>query len=206
MVGQGFNGPRELNRQSNGGRFRSVRAIHCPLKKTGGPRLRRVFIGLRWDPADDYDDEDGSIDLDASAIIFDRYGQEMESVSFYNLRSDDGAVRHAGDNLTGDGEGDDEVIHIDLSRTDPSAAHLVFTVTSFQGQTFDEVDNAFARLVDEVRGVEICRYTLREQGPHTGVIMVTLSRGTDGWSLRAIGAACDGNTVDEISDFAARLL
>jgi tellurium resistance protein TerZ len=176
------------------------------LEKTGDPRLTRVFMGLGWDPVDDYEDEDGSIDLDASVIIFDRHGQEIESVTFYNLRSDDGAIRHAGDNLTGDGEGDDEMIHVDLSRVDPSAAHLVFTVTSFQGQTFDEVDNAFARLVDEVRSVEICRYTLREQGPHTGVIMVCLSRGPDGWSLRAIGAACDGYTVDEISEFASLLL
>lgn len=104
-------------------------------------------MGLGWDPADDYEDEGGSIDLDASVIIFDRHGQEIESATFYNLRSDDGAIRHAGGNLTGDSEGDDEVIHVDLSRLDPSAAHLVFTVTSFQGQTFDEEDNAFARLV-----------------------------------------------------------
>ena len=86
----------------------------------------------------DYDDEEGSIDLDASVIVFDRNGQELESVSFYNLASDDGSIQHAGDNLTGDGEGDDEIIHVDLGRISPEAAHLVFTVTSFQGQTFDE--------------------------------------------------------------------
>ena len=84
--------------------------------------------------------------------------------------------------MTGDGEGDDEIIHVDLGRISPEAAHLVFTVTSFQGQTFDEVDNAFSRLVDAVTGMELCRYTLRDQGPHTGVIMVCLSRTGSGWT------------------------
>ena len=170
------------------------------------PGLSRVFMGLGWDPVDDYDDEDGSIDLDASVIVFDRNGQELESVSFYNLTSEDGSIQHAGDNLTGDGEGDDEIIHVDLGRISPEAAHLVFTVTSFQGQTFDEVDNAFSRLVDAVTGMELCRYTLRDQGPHTGVIMVCLSRTGSGWTIKALGSACDGYTVDEISDFARHLL
>jgi len=176
------------------------------LEKPGAPRLTRVFMGLGWDPVDDYDDEEGSIDLDASVIVFDRNGQELESVSFYNLASDDGSIQHAGDNLTGDGEGDDEIIHVDLGRISPEAAHLVFTVTSFQGQTFDEVDNAFARLVDAVTGAELCRYTLTDQGPHTGVIMVCLSQKGGGWTFRALGSACDGYTVDEISDFARHLL
>lgn len=108
--------------------------------------------------------------------------------------------------MTGDGEGDDEIIHVDLGRISPEAAHLVFTVTSFQGQTFDEVDNAFSRLVDAVTGMELCRYTLRDQGPHTGVIMVCLSRTGSGWTIKALGSACDGYTVDEISDFARHLL
>jgi len=75
------------------------------LEKMGGPRLKQVCMGLGWDPADDYEGEDGSIDLDASVIIFERHKQEIESVTFYNLCSDDGAIRHAGDNLTGDGGG-----------------------------------------------------------------------------------------------------
>jgi stress response protein SCP2 len=176
------------------------------LEKPGAPRLTRVFMGLGWDPVDDYDDEEGEIDLDASVIVFDRNGQELESVSFYNLASYDGSIQHAGDNLTGDGEGDDEIIHVDLGRISREAAHLVFTVTSYQGQTFDEVDNAFARLVDAVTGAELCRYTLRDQGAYTAVIMVCLSRMRGGWTIKALGSACDGFTVDEVSDFARQLI
>ena len=186
--------------------FASVPEIGLEVGGVSGRIPCAGIMGLGWSPIEDYDDEDGSIDLDASVIIFDQHGEELESVSFYNLVSDDGSIRHAGDNLTGDGEGDDEVIHVDLTRINPAATHLVFTVTSFQGRTFDEVDNAFARLVDAVRGVELCRYTLREQGPHTGVIMVSLSRGAGGWTVRALGSACDGYTLDEISDFARHLI
>jgi tellurium resistance protein TerZ len=168
------------------------------------PGLSRVFMGLGWDPVKKSGflaglfGGDGSVDLDASVIVFDAGRNEIETVYFGNLSSTDGAVTHDGDNLTGDGDGDDEVIRVDLSRLDSRAAHLVFTVNSFQGQTFNEVDNAVARLVNETNGEEICSFTLKEQGPHTGVVMASLSRGGDGWTMKAHGTLANGRTVRDL--------
>jgi tellurium resistance protein TerZ len=168
------------------------------------PGLSRVFMGLGWDPVKKGGflgglfGGSGSIDLDASVIVFDAGRSEIETVFFRNLQSADGAIKHDGDNLTGDGDGDDEVIHVDLSRLDPRAAHLVFTVNSFRGQTFKEVDNAVARLVNETNGREICSFTLKEQGPHTGVVMASLSKGKDGWTMKAHGNPATGRTVQDL--------
>jgi tellurium resistance protein TerZ len=175
------------------------------------PGLTRVFMGLGWDPAKPASGGGffsrmlgggggggGSIDLDASVIVLDANKNEIDTVSFSRLTSKDGSIRHGGDNLTGDGDGDDEVIHVDLSRIDPRAAHLVFTVNSFRGQTFNEVDNAVARLVDETTDKEICSFTLREQGAHTGVIMASLSKGGDGWTMTAHGKPGQGRRVSDL--------
>lgn len=131
---------------------------------------------------------------------------ELYSVSFSSLRSRDGAIVHDGDNLTGEGDGDDEVIHVDLAKLPADAAHVVFTVNSFRGQTFDEVDNAVARLVDDTNNQEIATFTLREQGRHTGVIMAAMSKGSDGWSMKAIGTPASGRRVsDMLSDIRAAI-
>jgi tellurium resistance protein TerZ len=170
------------------------------------PGLTRVFMGLGWDPVKKggllgglFGGGGGSIDLDASVIVFDGAKAAIDTIYFGQLKSRDGSIRHAGDNLTGDGDGDDEVIHVDLSRLDPRAAHLVFTVNSFRGQTFKEVDNAVARLVDETNGREICSFTLKEQGAHTGVVMASLSKGSDGWTMKAHGAPATGRTVHDLA-------
>lgn len=171
------------------------------------PGLSRVFMGLGWDPVKKGGGflggifgggGGGAIDLDASVIVFDASKKDLETVHFRNLKSSNGAILHDGDNLTGDGDGDDEVIHVDLSRLDPRAAHLVFTVNSFRGQTFKEVDNAVARLVDETNGREICSFTLREQGSHTGAVMASLSKGPDGWIMKAHGIPATGRTVSDL--------
>ena len=171
------------------------------------PGLSRVFMGLGWDPIKKGGflgslfggGGGGAIDLDASVIVFDSAKKEIEAVYFRNLQSADGAIKHDGDNLTGEGDGDDEVIRVDLSRLDPRAAHLVFTVNSFRGQTFKEVDNAVARLVDETSGKEICSFTLKEQGSHTGVVMASLSKGSEGWTMKAHGIPATGRTVQDLT-------
>lgn len=179
------------------------------------PGLSRVFMGLGWDPVKKGGflralfgggGGGGSIDLDASVIVFDAGKNEINSIYFGKLRSEDGAITHDGDNLTGDGDGDDEVIHVDLSRLDPRAAHLVFTVNSFRGQTFKDVDNAVARLVDETNGLEICSFTLKEQGEHTGVIMASLSKGSDGWTMKSHGIPTTGRTVKALVSVAKSVI
>lgn len=169
--------------------------------------LRRVHMGLGWDPVENkptgffgklLGGGGGDIDLDASVVIFDGSRTPIDTVYFGKLNSSDGAIRHTGDNLTGEGEGDDESIKVDLEGLNPAAETLVFLVNSYRGQTFDEVANAFCRLVDDDSNKEICRYTLTEQGSHTGVVMAILSRNGGDWQMKAVGAPGTGRTVDQL--------
>lgn len=139
------------------------------------------------------------IDLDASAVLF--AGKDAQDVVFFqHLNSDDGSVRHTGDNRVGGAGqgGDDESIVVDLQRVPVHVDQIVFTVNSFTGQTFEEVDNAFCRLVDETTGQELARYTLTGGGRHTAQIMAKVRRSGTGWQMTAIGAPADGRTFQDL--------
>jgi tellurium resistance protein TerZ len=176
------------------------------LEKSSG--LTKVFMGCGWDPAQPKKKSffgrllgggaSEEIDLDASVIVFDENKQSIDLVWFQQLKSKDGSILHSGDNLTGEGEGDDETIYVDLASLDTRAKYLVFTVNSFRGQTFDEVDNAFARLVDDRSKSEICRYTLNEKGQHTGVVMASMEKTSAGWQMTAHGTTTNGRTAKEL--------
>lgn len=112
-----------------------------------------------------------------------------------HLASDDGSVRHTGDNLTG---GDDESIVVDLTRVPARVDQIVFTVNSFTGQTFAEVQNAFCRLVDETTGTGLAHYTLTGGGRHTAQIMAKVRRGAGGWEMKAIGEPASGRTFQDL--------
>src|SRR4030095_2715769 len=114
------------------------------LVKTGAPPLVRVRMGLGWDPAT----YGRNIDLDASCILYDDRGKDVDKVWFMSKKGARGAVRHSGDNLTGQGQGDDELIFVDLAALPPNVRTLVFTVNSFQGQAFTEVREAYCTLLD----------------------------------------------------------
>ena len=179
------------------------------LEKAGSG-LAKVRMGLGWDPVKKkggllsglLGGGGGDIDLDASCIVFDGNRNETDIVWFSQLKSKDGSIVHTGDNLTGEGEGDDEVIMVDIARLPTQATHLVFLVNSFRGQTFDEVENAFCRVVDDNSGQELCRYTLAEKGRHTGVVMGVLSRTGSNWSFKAIGAPATGRTAKDMAQAA----
>jgi len=175
------------------------------LTKTGAPSLSHVTMGLGWDPARRGKD----IDLDASVITYDRNGRQLEAVWFGHLMHYGGAIRHSGDNLTGDGDGDgdDEQIQIDLSAIPPDVAHLVFTINSYRGQNFTEVKNAFCRLVDARTGAELVRFNLTESEKQTGVIMAVISRGQGGsWVMTAVGRFAKGRTVRDMYGVGAQVL
>ena len=173
------------------------------LVKSGAPPLTRVRMGLGWDPAQG----SKNIDLDASVIAFDNAGRKLEIVWFLSLKGFSGAIVHTGDNVTGQGEGDDEQIQVDLSRLPDKVSALVFTINSFRGQKFTQVSRAFCRLVDDLTGEELARYDLSDSQPQTGVIMSVLSRGPGNiWEMRAVGEFHDGKTVKALVDPAARLL
>jgi tellurium resistance protein TerZ len=171
------------------------------LTKAGGGTLSKVRMGLGWDAMRKkglFGSRAQSIDLDASALLFDASGGLVDQVWFQQLRSKDGSVQHTGDNLTGAGEGDDESIKVDLSQVPPTVATIVFTVNSFTGQDFSQIENAFCRLVDESNESEIARYDLTGTGSHTAQIMAKVARDGDGWSMTAIGNAASGRTFRDL--------
>ncbi len=162
------------------------------------PNLTAVSVGLGWDVRTTTGTD---FDLDASAIATGadkKVVSDQHFVFFNNLKSPDGAIEHIGDNRTGEGEGDDEVINVDLQGVPANVVQLVFTVNSFTGQDFSQIANAFCRLVDEGTGEEIARYDLSGAGQHNAQIMAKVARDGQGWSMTAIGATATGRTFQHL--------
>lgn len=171
------------------------------LTKSSGGTLTRVRMGLGWDAAKKkgfFGKRDQEIDLDASGLLFDGSGQLVDVVWFNQLGSKDGSVVHTGDNRTGAGDGDDESIVVELTQVPANVATIVFTVNSFTGQDFSQIESAFCRLVDETDGTEIARYELTGSGTHNAQVMAKVSRDGAGWSMTAIGAPTSGRTFDQL--------
>ncbi|MCI4066020.1 TerD family protein [Micromonospora sp. R77] len=171
------------------------------LTKAGGGTLTRVRMGLGWDAAPKkglFGMRKQTIDLDASCLLFNARGELVDQVWFRQLKSRDGAVQHTGDNLTGVGDGDDESIKVDLSRLSPEVQTLIFTVNSFTGQDFSQIENAFCRLIDESTEREVARYDLTGSGRHTAQVMAKVAREQQTWLMTAIGAAASGRTFRDL--------
>lgn len=183
------------------------------LEKTSGG-LTRVFMGLGWDAAKAkggffgklFGAEPESIDLDASCLLLDEKKNIVDTVWFRQLKSRDGSVVHSGDNLTGDGDGDDEVISVDLTKLPSKVKHLVFVISSFRGQTFDKIDQASCRLVDQTTNTELASYTLSGKNPYTAQVMVQVYKENGIWTMQAIGESTNGRTVNDFADFAKNLV
>ncbi|PSM42254.1 stress-induced protein [Streptomyces dioscori] len=162
------------------------------LTKGGSPFLSQVKMGLGWEPA--YRGKD--IDLDASVIAYGPQRNHIDSCYFGKLSIVNGAIKHSGDNLTGEGGGDDEVIVVDLGRLPQEVTGLVFTVNSFSGQKFTEVAKAYCRLLDAATGEELVRFDLTTAEPQTGVMMAKLIKQFSGeWEMTALGNFVKSRTV-----------
>ncbi|WP_089100877.1 TerD family protein [Streptomyces hyaluromycini] len=162
------------------------------LVKGGRPLLSQVKMGLGWEPA--FRGKD--IDLDASVIAYGPQRDHVDSCYFGKLSILGGAIKHSGDNLTGEGGGDDEVIVVDLGRIPPEVTGLVFTVNSFSGQKFTEVAKAYCRLLDAATGEELVRFDLTSAEAQTGVMMAKLVRQFTGeWDMTAMGSFVKARTV-----------
>ncbi|MBJ7905775.1 TerD family protein [Streptomyces sp. DSM 110735] len=173
------------------------------LVKGGTPLLSRVQMGLGWEPA--YRGKD--IDLDASVIAYGPQRNVVDACYFGKLSILNGAIKHSGDNLTGEGGGDDEVITVDLGRIPQEVTGLVFTVNSFSGQKFTEVAKAYCRLIDPVTGDELVRFDLTSAEPQTGVLMAKFVRQYSGeWDMTALGDFVKARTVKNMMDPGARAL
>ncbi|WP_172638768.1 TerD family protein [Streptomyces tailanensis] len=173
------------------------------LVKGGRPLLSQVKMGLGWEPA--YRGKD--IDLDASVIAYGPQRNHIDSCYFGKLQIVSGAIRHSGDNLTGEGGGDDEVITVDLGRLPQEVTGLVFTVNSFSGQKFTEVAKAYCRLLDAATGEELVRFDLTNAEPQTGVMMAKLIKQFSGeWEMTAMGDFVKSRTVRGMVKPAAQAL
>lgn len=169
------------------------------------PTLNHLMFGLGWDPIKKkrflgglFGGGSGSIDLDASCILLDAKGNQIDVVFFGNLKSTCKSVVHSGDNLTGEGDGDDETILVELNKLPSNTEYLAFIVNSFRGQTFNEVENAFCRVVDQSTRKELVNYKLTEQGSHTGIVIASLRRNNGQWDFTAHGVPCTGRTIQDM--------
>ncbi|MEU4599112.1 TerD family protein [Nocardia sp. NPDC023988] len=175
-----------------------------------GTALTFVKMGLGWDPVRTrgmFGNRTVDIDLDASVCLF--ADQNLVDVAYYGqLSSKDGSVRHQGDNLTGEGEGDDEMILVDLTRIPAHISTLLFIVTSYKGHTFEQVQNAFCRLIDGTTNGELARYTLAGGMPFTAMAMAKVYRSGGDWKMQALGegfqAKHPGEAVPQLGRFLGR--
>ena len=165
---------------------------------TGNPSLKRLMVGLGWD-TNRYDGG-ADFDLDAAAFLLGPDGKvpvDADFVFYGNLKHVSGAVAHMGDNLTGEGDGDDEQILVDLTLVPANIERIAFTVTIYEAeqrrQNFGQVSNSFIRIVDEEKNQEIIHYDLGEDfSIETAVVVGELYRHNGEWKFNAIGSGFQG--------------
>ena len=185
------------------------------LKKSDGQALSRIRIGLGWDPVEQkkgglfgsiFGGSAPDIDCDASVIVCKggRLSGKDDVVYFGNLKHSSGAIRHTGDNLTGEGDGDDEQILVDLTAVPADYDKLVFVVNIYdcesRKQDFGMIANAFIRICDERTGEEFCRYNLSESyAGMTAMIFGEIYRYNGEWKFNAIGQGTKDKGLNELA-------
>ena len=184
------------------------------LKKSDGQALSRIRIGLGWDPVEQkkgglfgsiFGGSAPDIDCDASVIVCKggRLSGKGDVVYFGNLKHSSGAIVHTGDNLTGDGDGDDEQILVDLTAVPAVYDKLVFVVNIYdcksRKQDFGMIANAFIRICDERTGEEFCRYNLSESyAGMTAMIFGEIYRYNGEWKFNAIGQGTKDISLNQV--------
>jgi tellurium resistance protein TerZ len=162
------------------------------LAKEAGPSLGLVRMGLGWDAIKKkgflgFGGGQVAVDLDANALLFDAGGNLVDAVWFRQLQSKDGSIRHS----------DDETIEVDLARLPASVVTVIFSVNNYTGQDFSQIENAYCRLVNLQGEKEIARYNLSAQGGHSAMILASLKRQGNDWTMTAIGATSRGRTYND---------
>jgi len=155
-------------------------------------QLDVITVGLGWDT------DDGACDLDVSAVLL-RDNVEIETVFFGNLESIKHGITHSGDNLTGEGDGDDEQIICNLLSIGPEVNQVVFVINVYEKNfTFENVSEPYCRVFDNATQSELCRYELRDAGNQKGLIIGKLRREAgDRWGFHAMGIPCKGRTYKD---------
>ncbi|MDQ0272013.1 TerD family protein [Cytobacillus purgationiresistens] len=183
----------------------------------GNPGLSKILVGLGWDPVQTksgggilsslFGGGGGpNIDCDASVIMLgenDKLKNNKDVVYFGNLKSNDGSIQHTGDNLTGDGDGDDEQILIDLNKIPTTIQKLVFIVNIYdcvkRKQHFGMIENAFIRIVNSANNQEIIHFNLTENySGKTSLVVGEIYRNGDDWKFAAVGTGTTAPGLSEI--------
>ncbi|EST30814.1 MULTISPECIES: TerD family protein [Streptomyces] len=170
------------------------------------PGLTAVLIGLGWDARST---TGADFDLDASALLVNAAGKvpsDQHFIFYNNLKSPDGSVEHTGDNLTGEGEGDDESLKVNLAGVPADVDKIVFPVSIHEaesrGQSFGQVRNAFIRVVNQDGGAELARYDLTEDAStETAMVFGELYRNGAEWKFRAVGQGYASGLSGIATDF-----
>ena len=170
------------------------------------PNLTAVTVGLGWDvrttTGTDFDLDASALGLgESKKILSDQY-----FIFFNNLASPDGSITHKGDNLTGEGEGDDEQVSVNLATVPAEIASIVFPVSIYdgdsRGQSFGQVRNAFIRVVNDADGAELARYDLSEDAStETAMVFGELYRNGAEWKFRAVGQGYASGLAGIARDF-----
>jgi tellurium resistance protein TerD len=174
------------------------------------PSLSSLVLGLGWDLRTTTGSD---FDLDASALVVGADGKVLSNshfVFFNNKRTPDGAVEHSGDNLTGEGEGDDEAITVNVTALPPEVDKVIVVASIYdadtRGQTFGQVRNAYVRVIDQSNGSELARYDLSEDAAtETAMVFGEMYRNADEWKFRAVGQGYASGLAGIAQDFGVSL-
>lgn len=167
------------------------------VKEVPQAQIKQVTLGLGWDAAV----EGKSIDLDANATMLRADGSVADVVFFNHQKSDDGSTYSTGDDLTGQNsvDGDDEQIIVDLEKVSADVKEIVFSVSSYSGQSFSEIKRAYTRLVDTTDRKNIELANIELNGTSTGIISSKLVREGDSWKFVAINKELTAKTVNDVN-------
>ena len=173
----------------------------------GNKSLKKILVGLGWDT----NKYDGGYDFDLDAAAFccgddDKVHEDLDFIFYNNLKHETGAIEHLGDNLTGEGEGDDEQILVDLSLIPSRITKINFTVTLHEaderGQNFGQVSNAYVRVVNQENDEELLRYDLGEDfSVETAIVVAQLYKYNGEWKFNAIGSGFSGGLAALCKNF-----
>ena len=164
----------------------------------GNPGLKNIVVGLGWDT----NKYDGGFDFDLDSAAFllgenDKVNSDSDFIFYNNLKHSSGAVEHLGDNLTGEGDGDDEQVKVDLSLVPQNISKIAFTVTIHEAlerrQNFGQVNNSYVRLVNSDNEEELLRYDLGEEfSIETAIVVCEIYRHNGEWKFSAVGSGFEG--------------
>jgi len=181
------------------------------LEKGGGTKLQNICVGINWGAINKKSLFGGtskeSVDLDGSCVVYDAAKKKLDVVSFQKLKSSDGAIKHSGDDLTGDLDGDDgldnEVISVDLAKLNPAAEFVAFFVNSFRGQDFKDIPFASIRIYEGTPGKvveEFAKYNIANDASFAGSVTMVLGvlyKRNGDWKFNAIGTPTKDKKIDE---------